>query len=148
MANQESQRFNHGYEVLDLPSSVRQALQELDAQIEQINQEMDAIIAEQDFEKAAHNLDRTKRLKKAKNDILGSWPSRFAVDPAWLTWNGGAVGRVAGVIHQEQRWQDLPVLADALEEAGCTDQEILSHCRQPPEHARRCWVVSLLLGKV
>jgi hypothetical protein len=39
------------------------------------------------------------------------------------------------------------ILADALEEAGCTDVKILSHCRQPGEHVRGCWVVDLLLGK-
>ena len=41
----------------------------------------------------------------------------------------------------------MPELADALEEAGCTDVEILSHCREPGEHVRGCWVVDLLLGK-
>jgi hypothetical protein len=38
-------------------------------------------------------------------------------------------------------------LADALEEAGCSDGEILTHCRQPGEHVRGCWVTDLLLGK-
>jgi hypothetical protein len=43
--------------------------------------------------------------------------------------------------------QGLAVLADALEEAGCQDQEILSHCRSGGEHVRGCWVIDLLLGK-
>jgi hypothetical protein len=42
----------------------------------------------------------------------------------------------------------LAVLADALEEAGCTDPDILNHCRRPGVHVRGCWVVDLLLGKV
>jgi hypothetical protein len=41
----------------------------------------------------------------------------------------------------------LAVLADALEEAGCTDQAILDHLRGPGPHVRGCWVVDLLLGK-
>jgi hypothetical protein len=41
----------------------------------------------------------------------------------------------------------LAVLADALEEAGCTNTDILNHCRQPGEHVRDCWVIDLLLGK-
>jgi hypothetical protein len=41
----------------------------------------------------------------------------------------------------------LAVLADALEEAGCTDPAILNHCRRPGAHVRGCWVVDLLLGK-
>jgi hypothetical protein len=39
------------------------------------------------------------------------------------------------------------VLADALERVGCTNPDILNHCRQPREHVRGCWVVDLILGK-
>jgi hypothetical protein len=42
----------------------------------------------------------------------------------------------------------LAVQADALEEAGCTDADILNHCRRPGVHVRGCWAVDLLLGKV
>ena len=42
----------------------------------------------------------------------------------------------------------LAVLADALEEAGCTDETILSHCRGPGPHVRGCWCVDQLLGKL
>ena len=41
----------------------------------------------------------------------------------------------------------LPILADALEDAGCTDQAILDHCRGAGPHVRGCWVVDLILGK-
>jgi hypothetical protein len=41
----------------------------------------------------------------------------------------------------------LNVLADALEEAGCDNADILNHCRQPGEHVRGCWVLDLILGK-
>jgi hypothetical protein len=50
-------------------------------------------------------------------------------------------------IEEEQAFDRLPVLADALEEAGCTDADILSHLRGPGPHVRGCWVVDLLLGK-
>jgi hypothetical protein len=68
------------------------------------------------------------------------------IDPAWLAWNGGAVRKMAQSIRDERRFADLPILADALEEAGCDDRGILAHCRSGGEHARRCWVVDLLLG--
>jgi len=67
--------------------------------------------------------------------------------PDWLTWNGGTVPKLAQGIYDEVRFQDLPVLADALEEAGCTYAAILDHCRQSGGHARGCWAVDLLLGK-
>jgi hypothetical protein len=80
-------------------------------------------------------------------DIFGN-PFRPAViDLSWLTWNGGTVRQLAEVVCEEGRFADLPILADALEEAGCTEQDILDHCRQPGEHVRGCWVVDLLLGK-
>ena len=41
----------------------------------------------------------------------------------------------------------MPLLADALEDAGCADEQILSHFRQPGEHVRGCWALDLLLGK-
>jgi hypothetical protein len=41
----------------------------------------------------------------------------------------------------------LPILADALEEVGCTDADLLAHCRGDGPHARGCWVIDLLLGK-
>jgi hypothetical protein len=64
-----------------------------------------------------------------------------------LTANGGAAARVAGVVYAERRFDELPVLADALEEAGCRDADVLGHCRGPGPHARGCWVVGLILGE-
>jgi hypothetical protein len=62
----------------------------------------------------------------------------------WLLWDGGALARIARSIHDASRFEDLPILADALEEAGCTDPVFLDHCRGPGPHVRGCWVVDLL----
>jgi hypothetical protein len=50
-------------------------------------------------------------------------------------------------MYDSRDFTDMPILADALEEAGCTDSNILMHCRGPGPHVRGCWVVDLLLGK-
>ena len=50
-------------------------------------------------------------------------------------------------IYDERAFERMPILADALEEAGCTDGVILEHCRGPGPHVRGCWVVDLVLGK-
>jgi hypothetical protein len=50
-------------------------------------------------------------------------------------------------VYDERDFAALPVLADAVEEAGCTNSEMLSHCRGPGPHFRGCWVIDLLLGK-
>jgi hypothetical protein len=52
----------------------------------------------------------------------------------------------AAEIYETQRFHEMPILADALEDAGCDDPDILSHCREPGAHARGCWVLDLLLG--
>jgi hypothetical protein len=74
-------------------------------------------------------------------DIFGNPFRRASVDPAWLQWQNAAVAHIARIIYEERRFQDLPVLADALEEAGCTDSDILGHCREHGDHVRGCWVV-------
>jgi hypothetical protein len=80
-------------------------------------------------------------------DLFGPLPFRpVPVDPAWLAYSDGAVRRVAQAIYDGRRFDELPILADALEEAGCTSAELLGHCRSGGEHARGCWVLDALLG--
>ena len=68
------------------------------------------------------------------------------VDPTWLAHEGGFVAKRARAVYQENRFDELPLVADALARAGCTDAAILSHCRTPGGHVRGCWVVDALLG--
>ena len=74
-------------------------------------------------------------------------PLRPAFDLAWLSWHDDLLVSMAHRMYDAHDFADMPILADALEEAGCTDADILNHCRQPGEHVRGCWVVDLLLGK-
>jgi hypothetical protein len=77
-------------------------------------------------------------------DIFGNPFRRIALDPAWLIWQGGTIPILAKAIYDERNFDHLPILADALEEAGCHDTDILGHCRHPGPHVRGCWVVDLL----
>jgi hypothetical protein len=81
-------------------------------------------------------------------DIIGN-PFRPVpvIDPDWLRWQGGTVVRLAAGIYAERRFIELPILADALEDAGCTDADILNHCRNGGEHARGCWILDCFLMK-
>jgi len=69
------------------------------------------------------------------------------IEPSWLTWNDGIVLKLAQAIYGDRAFDRMPVLADALEEAGCDNADILAHCRERGDHVRGCWVVDLLLGK-
>jgi hypothetical protein len=57
------------------------------------------------------------------------------------------VVKMATAIYEERRFKDMPILADALEEAGCDNRDVLTHCRADTPHARGCCVVDLVLGK-
>jgi hypothetical protein len=80
-------------------------------------------------------------------DIIGNPFRPITLDPAWLTWHDGLLVSMARQMYDSRDFADMPVMADALEEAGCTDADILGHCRSVGEHVRGCWVVDALLGK-
>jgi hypothetical protein len=80
-------------------------------------------------------------------DIIGNPFRPVTLAPAVLTWDGRTVVRLAQAIYEERAYDRLPILADALEEAGCTDAELLAHCRQGDGHVRGCWALDLVLGK-
>lgn len=81
-------------------------------------------------------------------DIAGNpFQEPTIVESAVIDWNDGIVRRLAESIYSDGAFDRLPILADALEEAGCMDADILNHCCHPGEHARGCWVVDLILGK-
>ena len=50
-------------------------------------------------------------------------------------------------IYTERAFDRMPILADALEDAGCDNADILEHCRGDGPHVRGCWVVDLILEK-
>jgi hypothetical protein len=84
-------------------------------------------------------------------DIFGNPFRPVAVDRSWATPTVVALAqaasseRVMPSAHLDPA--QLAILADALEDAGCTDQAMLGHCRSEGPHVRGCWVVDLLLGK-
>jgi hypothetical protein len=80
-------------------------------------------------------------------DIVGNPSCPRTVNRAWSTWNECTVTRIARSIYDERAFDRMPILADALEDAGCNDADILAHCRGPGPHVRGCWVVDLILGK-
>lgn len=77
-------------------------------------------------------------------DIFGNPFRAVTAEPSWLT---PTVVSVATAIYDERAFDRLPVLADALEDAGCTNADLLHHCRQPGEHVRGCWCVDLVLNR-
>ncbi len=77
-------------------------------------------------------------------EILGNPFHPITFDPSWKT---PAVVQLARSLYEEKRFADLPVLADALEEAGCQDATVLEHCRGPGPHVAGCWLLDLILER-
>jgi hypothetical protein len=77
-------------------------------------------------------------------DLFGNPFRPVTFDPLWRT---AAVDALARGVYEERAFDRLPFLADALEEAGCPSEEILSHCRGPGPHVRGCWVIDLIGGR-
>jgi hypothetical protein len=98
---------------------------------------------------------RERKLQAAVlRDILGNPFRPQSVDPSWLVSNGGVVSSMAQATYADKRAPDgtldlhrFPILTDALEDAGCSDETLLSHLRGPGPHVRGCWVIDLLLHK-
>jgi hypothetical protein len=100
--------------------------------------------------------DELRALKQAQceliRDIFGLPHFRpVPLDPAWRTPTVAAVARAA---YEERHLPSghldpahLAVLADALEDAGCNQAELLGHLRGPGPHVRGCWALDLILGK-
>ena len=89
------------------------------------------------------------------HDVFGNpFGSARAPDPGRLSWQGGTVSQLARSAYEERQLPEgmlyperLALLADALEDAGCTDAELLGHLRSAGPHVRGCWAVDLLLSK-
>lgn len=77
-------------------------------------------------------------------DAFGNPFRPAAIDPSWLT---AEVVGLARRVYDERAFSLMTALGSALEEAGCEDTDILSHCRQTGPHVRGCWVLDLILGK-
>jgi hypothetical protein len=95
---------------------------------------------------AKERKEKTERKARCHliRDIVGNPFRPVSVDPSW---RNARITSLAQVIYDERAFDHLPILADALEELGCTNTDILDHCRGPGPHVRGCWVVDLLFTR-
>ncbi|MBA4189509.1 MAG: hypothetical protein C0467_16090 [Planctomycetaceae bacterium] len=78
-------------------------------------------------------------------EIFGNPFRLVSFDPEWRT---STVLALAQHIYSARDFSVMAILGDALEDAGCENEDVLSHCRGPGQHVRGCWVCDLVLGKV
>ena len=93
----------------------------------------------------AHALESLDRevIQFAMEWCLARWGPSF--DPAWRTSTATALARQ---MYESRDFGAMPILADALQDAGCDSADVLEHCRDPhATHVRGCWALDLVLGK-
>jgi len=78
------------------------------------------------------------------DDIFGDAFRPVTFEAMWRT---DTVVSLAGQMYESRDFSAMPILANALQDAGCDNEDVLGHCRGPGPHVRGCWVVDLLLGK-
>ena len=90
--------------------------------------------------------DRPKWREAMLLELVGPNPFRpIAIDPTWRTTTTVAI---AQEMYESRDFSPMPILADALQDAGCENADVLNHCRDPQQvHVRGCWVVDFVLGK-
>jgi hypothetical protein len=81
--------------------------------------------------------------------IVGNPFRPVSLDPRWLT--STVVDLARSIYEADPRqaggYMNLPILADALMDAGCDNEDLLNHCRSSGPHVRGCWAIDLILGK-
>ena len=113
------------------------------------------VAAREEWNKVTRGLRAVRRAAAIKgvedcraipHDLYGTLLCRpVTLRAEWLSSKDGTVPKLAQAIYDDRAFDRRPILADALEDAGCADAYILSHCRGQGPHVRGCWVVDLLL---
>lgn len=92
-----------------------------------------------------HLSEARRWLCELVREVFGNPFSPITLDPGWLRRNDGLALRLAREIYDDRHFDELPVLADALEDAGCDHRELLDHLRRPGGHVRGCWALDVVL---
>ena len=80
-------------------------------------------------------------------EVFGNPYRPVTLEPHVSRWNNSCVVKLARVIYDERRWHELPILGDALADAGCVNETLLAHFYQVGEHVRGCWALDVVLGR-
>lgn len=114
---------------IDLPFRALHVLDNIKAALRKAEREVERL-AQAELARDTFNLDGPPRLKQT-----------------WLRWQDSTVSKLAASVYEARRFDELPILADALEESGCDNRDVLEHLRGPGPHVRGCRVLDAILGK-
>lgn len=81
------------------------------------------------------------------HEIFGNPFRPVTIAPECLSWNRGLIRRMAEEIYEQRTFDECPILADALEEAGCNHAGLVAHLHEPQHHVRGCWALDAILER-
>lgn len=106
---------------------------------------VDASSVAQDAANCASEKDQERRSQACLlRDIFGNPFRPVTFSPAWRIDTALTLARQ---MYDSREFSAMPIPADALQDAGCDNEDVLNHCRFSDVHVRGCWVVDLVLGK-
>jgi hypothetical protein len=97
---------------------------------------------------AAERLAMTAERQRQVASIRCLFGNPFAPVAREANWLTSDVLALARGVSDEKAFARMPILADALQDAGCDNEDVLNHLRHGAEHVRGCWVLDLILGKL
>jgi hypothetical protein len=154
LAVESAERFVEGLPVSPKPGNWRYLLADLteSPSVEKTNRFLDALTGWPEDLAPLPGQVQSRRHQQAQiiRCLFGPVPFRPVAIPAdVLAWNDGRIVKLAAGIYEEREFstERMGVLADAMEEAGFADQELLGHLRGPGPHCRGCFAIDLLLGR-
>jgi hypothetical protein len=106
----------------------------------------EAPLARRQALRATGCLSEAEQQRALLRDVMGNPFRKLRLEPAWLGWQDGLVLHLARTLYRDGLFDHLPILGDALEDAGCSDPTVLDHCRSPGPHTRGCWVLDALVA--
>ena len=121
-------------DLLEVPATVAWAVAGLVSNRSQLN-------SHNENNTGAEKAEREAQISLVR-DIFPFRP--ITISSSWLT---STVISLAQGIYTDRAFDRMPILADALQDAGCSNDEILNHCRRPGTHTRGCFVIDLLTGR-
>jgi hypothetical protein len=93
---------------------------------------------------AAAAAEQARVMRAVVWDVAGNPFRPVEFSPSWRTDTAVVLARQ---MYESRDFSAMPILADALQDAGCENEDVLNHCRGDGPHVRGCWVVDLVLGK-
>lgn len=100
-----------------------------------------------DDDRLARSRKEMRRQAQILRELVGNPFRPVTVPWEWREWHGFCLVRLAREIYESRAYHDIPILGDMLQDAGCTEEALLEHCKSGCMHEHGCWMLDAILGR-